>query len=176
VSGTVRARRKTMRKALLLALVVVLVLVLGGVAGCGKIVEKAVEDATGVSVDEDDGSVTIEGEDGTSITVDEEGTELPEGYPSDVPVYDGTITTAWETSDEKGTTYSIAITTEDSTADVVDWYKAELEDGGWKILSTFKDASSGMISAEKDDLTFYLAAGGDEGESTDISQIVGPKN
>lgn len=162
-----------MRKALVVALVLALV-ALVGLTGCAKIAEKAIEDATGVSVDEDDGTVTIEGEDGASITVNDEGTELPEGYPDDAPVYDGTIASAWESTDQGKTTYMVSVTTKDSIGDVVDWYKSELESEGWTITTTFKDASSGMINAEKDDRVFYMAAGtGSDG--TDISQTLSPK-
>lgn len=162
-----------MRKALLLVLVCAL-LGLGALSGCAKISENAIEDATGVRVDEDGSSVTIEGEDGSTITYDDEGTELPEDYPDDVPVYDGTIDSSWETKDEKGTTYAIAIKTTDATEDVVAWYEEQLADKGWEIKTTFKDESSGMVSAEKDDLSFYLAAGA-ENEGTAITQTVGPK-
>ena len=164
-----------MRKTWLLVLVlVVALLALGAMGGCATIAEKAIEDATGVSVDEDGSSVTIEGDDGSTITYDEEGTELPDGYADDVPVYDGVIDSSWQTSDDNGTTYAVAIKTEDTTEDVVAWYEEQLADEGWTIKSTFKDASSGMVSAEKDDMTFYLAAGA-ESEGTAITQTVGPK-
>lgn len=162
-----------MRKMVPLVLVLAL-LALGAVGGCAKIAENAIEDATGVSVDEDGGSVTIEGDDGSTITYDDEGAELPDGYPDDVPVYDGTIDSSWQTSDDKGVTYAVAIKTTDPVSDVVAWYEEQLADKGWEIKSTFKDESSGMVSAESDDMTFYLAAGA-ESEGTAITQTVGPK-
>lgn len=159
--------------------VLVLVLVAGlvavlGLTGCEKAAEEAVEDAAGVDVDNDDGSVTIEGDDGASITMDTEAAELPEGYPDDAPVYDGKLEAAWEATQDDSTSYSLSMTTKDGVEEVVDWYKDALQDEGWTITQTYADSSNGMLNAEKGGWTFYAAVGAG-GDSTDISQIVATK-
>lgn len=166
------------RRVLSIVLAVVLVMSLIGIAGCAELAEsaaeKAVKGATGMDVDTDEGEVTFEGDDGSSTTIDTENATLPDGWPDDAPVYDGTIESSWETSNDKGTSFSVALSTTDPVQDVVEWYTGELESEGWKIVSTYKDDSSGMVSAEKDDLTFYMAAGAGS-DTTDISVMVGPK-
>ena len=148
-----------------------LLLALGALTGCAKVAEEAAESATGVEVEADDGSVSVETEDG-SVTVDEEGVELPAGFPSEVPVYDGTITTAWEDAEAGG--YQLAISTKDSVPDVIDWYKGKLTDAGWTISASSADDTSGMISASNASFDLYLGAGGGDG-TTDISQSVNAK-
>jgi len=160
-----------MTRRTVLVWVCALLVVLGGLAGCASAAEKAAEDATGVEIETDDGSVSVETDDG-SVTVDEEGVELPAGFPSDVPVYDGTITTAWE--DAEGGGYQFAISTADSVPDVIDWYKGKLTDAGWTVSASSADDTSGMISASNASFDLYLGAGGGDG-TTDISQSVNAK-
>ncbi|MGB4594191.1 MAG: hypothetical protein WBI63_10535 [Coriobacteriia bacterium] len=166
------------RRVLAVMLVAALAMSLVGIAGCAEFAEsaaeKAVKGATGIDVDSDEGEVTLEGDDGSSTTIDTENATLPDGWPKDAPVYDGTIESSWETSNDKGTSFSVALSTTDPVQDVVAWYTGELEGEGWKIVSTYKDDSSGMVSVEKGDITFYMAAGAGS-DTTDISVMVGPK-
>ena len=117
-------------------------------------IEKAIEQESGgnVDVDLDDGEITIQGEDGeVNISTDDEtveiqsddgeatfgtGADLPEGFPSGVPVYDNmTITTSWKSSADGKDNYSITAVSEDNVDDVFGWYKSELE--GWEIEGEF---------------------------------------
>jgi len=145
--------------------------------GCQSIAEKAteaaIEDATGVKVDQEGDSVTITGEDGSSITAGQGG-ELPEGFPEDAPVYDGDITTSLVTEDS----FTIGIETDDEWTKVWDWYTAELESEGWTTTSELKVEDSGMLSGEKDDRLIQITVGPNSNEDakTMITTFTGPKS
>lgn len=163
-----------MKSKTMALLLVASLLALTGVSGCATLARKAIEGATGVSVDEDGTKVTVKGDDGTTTTLDMEGADLPKGYPKDVPVYEGTIDSSWESSDGSQVTYVIAVKTKDPLDKVTAWYEKELKQGGWEIKSTFKDKESAAFLAEKGELTFHLAAGVED-DGTMFTQTVAPK-
>lgn len=143
--------------------------------GCQKIAEKAtekaIEGATGVKVDTDKDSVTITGEDGSSITAGSDG-ELPDGFPEDVPVYEGDIVSSLMTEGN----YTVAIESKDDAATIWDWYGTELESAGWTRTSEFKVDDGGMISAEKGDMAIQITVGaGTDGDPTTITIFTGAK-
>lgn len=155
-------------------LVIVCVLAFS-LVGCQKIAEKAtekaIEGATGVKVDTDKESVTITGEDGSSITAGSDG-ELPDGFPEDVPVYEGEIVSSLMTEGN----YTVAIETKDDATTVWDWYGTELESAGWTQTSEFKVDDGGMRSAEKGDMTLQVTVGaGTDGEPTTVTIFTGTK-
>lgn len=116
-------------------------------AACGKaedklaekIVEKGIESGTGgdVDINTEDGSVKIKTDDGEATYG---GSEIPEGWPDDVPIIDHTevLTTSSMSSDE-GENLMVMVITEKSVADTVAWYKDRLT--GWT-----KDSESSMSS------------------------------
>lgn len=69
-------------------------LLITGVAGCSNpidsLVKGAIEQQTGISIDEDGGSYTFETEDGT-VTVEANG-NVPADFPSNVPLPNGKLT------------------------------------------------------------------------------------
>lgn len=105
-----------LRSLALLALAVVL---LFGVAGCKsssktaseKAAEKIAEDQPGVEdVDIDENKVTVTGEDGEQIEIQGSGAELPDGFPSDIPVYEnGTIETSGKITADGATNYTVTM-------------------------------------------------------------------
>lgn len=65
-----------------------------------------------ITVDEEDGTVLIEGDNGSATF--SAGSELPEGWPADVPVVEGKILFA-QSADVDGTsTYSVSVATTSS--------------------------------------------------------------
>jgi len=159
---------------------VALLLTLGlmfSLVGCQSIAEKAtetaIEDATGVKVDQDGDSVTITGEDGSSITASEGG-ELPEGFPEDAPVYDGVITTSLVSEEN----FTIGVETDDEWTTVWDWYVSELESEGWTKTTELKLEDSGMLSGEKGDRLIQLTIGpaSSDDAATLITTFTGPKS
>jgi len=166
-----------MNRTCLRVLAVLCVLVLAGsIVGCQSIAEKATEKAieksTGVEIDKSGDEVTIKGEDGTEVTASSDG-ELPEGFPSDVPVYEGKIVTSVKA--DKG--WSVALEASDDVNTIFDWYKSELEKDGWKIVSEMKVTDGAAVVAEKGDQNLQVtigASGSDDGK-TSVSLLVSTK-
>ncbi len=164
-----------MRRAVKLIYVLVALVVVGGlVGGCQKVAEKAaeeaVESATGAKVDVDEGKMTVQDE-GQSTTVDVEGAELPEGWPSDAPVYDGTITASVVNSQGDAVAYSIVVETEDAHDDVVAWFERELKDEGWNVEATMRTGTGSTIAASKGSWRLNLVIVAEDG-IVRISEVV----
>jgi hypothetical protein len=158
-----------------------------------KVAEEAVEqqlEADGqsgdVDIDIDDGNVTIQGEDGEiQFDVDEENGltvvstpdgemvvgsgELPEGFPSDVPMPDGlTVTSGTSMTGPDGDMYLVSGSVADEFAPATEAYAASLVAAGFEqqMMTETTDGSSfafvndaWMISGG-----FYPAAGGEGSE------------
>lgn len=157
-------------KVLRLVLAVSLVLGALALAGCQAIAEKAAETATekaleagtGNKVDIKDEGVTIEGEDGSTTSISQSG-EVPKDWPSDVPVYEGTIKAsasgAQSGAGDQG--YVISLVTPDTPADVVAWYAKELTAEGWTKESEASVPDGAVYAAKKGARAVnVIAAGG----------------
>lgn len=102
--------------------------------------ERAVEEATGVRIDAQ--APTEGGE-----------AQLPEGWPTEAPVYpEATITGAAKITLEGVTQYTVVFRTKDAHQDVSAWFKNELEAKGWTIDSEMTTGSGQDIS------TTYMAS------------------
>ena len=156
-----------MRTVVLLGLVIALTL---AVTGCNKVAEKAVEDATGVDVEDD--SVTITGPDDQEVTVSGSEGELPEDFPDDIPVPKGDISNSSKISAGESTEYYVTIDVDDEPKDAYESLKSDLEDDGYTITSDMfiQDAEGdrGMLGFEKGDErgTAVVGAGENGGKST----------
>lgn len=143
-----------------------LIVVLGlSLAGCGKSVtqkttEKALEKATNGQADVDlsNNSVKVN-VNGGSWEVGEK-VSLPDGFPSDVYVVDGTVKSAVTTV--AGKAYSVSLTTTKSVADVKALYTSKLKDDGWTVTATASVSGSQMFSAEKGKRTLTVTIGADQ--------------
>jgi hypothetical protein len=170
-----------MKGSLRILLVLAAIVALVAMSGCAGIVEKAVtsgvESATGVKVDTGGNSVSIEGKDGNSLNVSSDG-ELPEGFPADMPIYDGAkVTTAIASEGDKGKGFMVGLGTGDSAGTVFDWYDKELKAEGWTVKTTMKTEDGGLLGGEKGTTTFTVAIGpgsGDEAKTT-ITISIAPK-
>ncbi len=168
------------KKVLLGVLACVLVL---GMLGCQSVSEKIGEEVgeeiaggvLGGDVEVDGDSVTVETEDG-SVTMSGSEGELPDGFPSDFPIYDGVDIDSVSTIEgDSGTDYYINLYSDDSPKDVYDWYKSELSSAGWNIDSDLYMAESGddsaIFSVTKGTSQASIAIGV-EGDSTSLVLIV----
>jgi hypothetical protein len=139
-------------------------------AGCGNLAEKAaetaVEGATGVDIEDDGDSVTIETDEGTVEIGSGEG-ELPEDFPDDVPVYDAEITSQGKVSTSDGTMWTVVLSTGDSYADVVSWYKDELAGTDWQQDALLESATPNNSAS------FILSKGEDANAAIAISEPEG---
>jgi hypothetical protein len=120
------------RKRMLLWGIAVLMLAAAvGMSGCGMLIRKGVESATGVKVDEGSGKVTVTGKDGGTATM-QEG-KVPDGLPSGFPVYAGTVKLGNKVETPEGTSFQISIETPDDAKTVGDWYAEKLKGAGWTV-------------------------------------------
>jgi hypothetical protein len=188
--ATLPAKKGEDMRKTVLAIVIVAALLTLGAQGCCPLLNKAsdeagerlaeeiIEGGTGGQVDIEDGgsSVTIEGEDGSSITIDTSEGELAEDWPTDVPVYDGTIISSGSTISGGGALYNVIIETKDSGADVKAFYEKELKDEGWTISfsgeSTVDGEKAYNVLAEKGDWSVVVAANESDGK-TEIAVTAG---
>lgn len=128
-------RVKNLAKAGLAALTVL------ALAGCGladraieRGVEKAIESATGVSVDEDEGSITFTGEDGEKVTLSGASAEgkLVDGFP--LPIYDGAkVANSGRLAANGKETYSAELSFTGGALEVADFYEQALKEQGIEV-------------------------------------------
>ncbi len=127
----------------------------------------------------DGDSVTIKGKDGSEATVSDD-TKIPADFPSEVPMRDDGSVKAVITNKTAsgGTGYMVNIQFKIPQSELLDWYKTELEKGGWTITSTVATGDGGMVAAEKGDLQVNVVTGSDnsDGYTSVITMQVGPKN
>ena len=139
-------------KSVRVLVVLCLLVSMAGLVGCQSITdkvaeetsEKLIEGATGVDVEADDDEVTITSEDGSSMTVSESG-ELPDGWPEDVPVYEGNITSGMVSEGNR----TVSVESEDSALDVYEWSLEQIKAEGWTVTTEFKAENGGTLAAEK---------------------------
>ena len=111
---------------------------IGSAAACSpeNIAEDIIEAGSDgqVDVDSDDGEITVETEDG-SATLSSSG-DLPEGFPSAVPVLEGDITFSQSISTgESGTSYTVLVDVSDTVADAFSEVKSDMTAAGFETTS-----------------------------------------
>jgi len=165
----------------IIAVVVSMLLVLVLASGCfgqniaekiaEEAIEKAIESDSGenVDIDFDDDEITIESDDGeVSIGM---GTDLPDGFPDNVPVYpDMEIISSWSVTEDDKDSYSINGLTEDAGDDVFAWYKENLS--SWEIENEFSasgdDMKTSSLTAKSGVLMVVIMVVETEDEGTSI--------
>lgn len=151
-------------------LVAVVIMAVALVAsGCAKKIsektaEKAIETATNgqADVDIDDNTVTINTNAGSYQAGD--SVELPDGFPSDVYVIDGTIKAAINNTTTK--TYTVSIQTSTSVDDAKSQYVEQMADDGWTINTNMNYAGSVTLIATKADRTLSVGIMDVDGQTT----------
>jgi hypothetical protein len=142
-----------MRRIRGVAAIILAIALLLSVTGCAQIAQQAtksaVENATGVKVDQNNGKTTVTGKDGSQATISGSEGKLPDGLPTYVPTYTGTVKSSASMSTDKGTTFTFSIETADNAQTIVDWYKKAFTDKGWTVTTTAITEGGGMISAKK---------------------------
>jgi hypothetical protein len=139
--------------------VVVLVVVLAAtavvLAGCdqivGNAVKGAVEQQTGVKVDEKGGTVSIQGKDGQSVTVG--GTQdgkLSEGFPTEFPQYPGaTVKSSAKVTTAEGSMFTAEWTTTDPVDTIIKSYEEKLKAAGYEVTSSASSTTGGGVVSFK---------------------------
>ncbi|MEK7112780.1 MAG: hypothetical protein AAB875_05645 [Patescibacteria group bacterium] len=104
------------------------------------------------------------------------GETLPEGFPSDFPLYPEAKIVSSFTANGGGTSgVSVVWESQDSLEKIIAFYKAELPKGEWKIVSSFDREGSSTISFEKDNISGFLGIAKGEKELSIISVTIGKK-
>jgi hypothetical protein len=151
----------------LVALALVVPMLMGAV---GLYAWKRAASVAGVTVTggaKDANTYTIKGKDGGEYTVGA-GAKLASDFPSDIPVYAGTVLTSGRAMDKGVTVYSAAISSTDSFDTVVTYYKTALTAQGWKIVADSTVSGAHMYAGEKDDRVLsvmVMSDGGKDGKT-----------
>jgi hypothetical protein len=149
-----------------------------------NMLEKAIEKGTGQKADvsADGGTVSIKTGEGTMASSEEGNIKLPSDFPSDVFTYsDAKITFAISTpaNAANGTTasYMVAYSVDQSVADVVAKYKAEMAKNGWTV-ETEANYGSMMIDFKKGNKNVAVTIGDSQGDKTGATgvSITGSEN
>lgn len=148
-----------------------------GVAACKQAAQKAVEQATGVKVEDDGGSVTVKTDEGEATV--KTGQKLPERFPESVPVYEGTIETASSMTAGGTETFSVVVQADDDLDTVKKFYLKEMPARGWKVQMTL-DTGTGesrgvLITAEREGLGLNVTLEERSGGKTQVTLMVGSK-
>jgi hypothetical protein len=150
------------RRVMVVAVAIVVIAGLVFTTGCAQIAEQAaksaIEGATGVKVE--DNGVTVTGKDGQSVAIGGE-TKLPDGFPSEIPVYEGAAITSSIATD-KG--YMVGLTTPDSARTVLEWYKTELAAKGWEVKVPMESDVGGLVNGTMTGWSLGVNVGGDSGK------------
>lgn len=142
-------------------------MLVAGLAACSpeSIIENAIEDKTGIDVEEDGDSFTITGDDGSTTEFSEEddgwvtitdesggvytqGEGLPEDFPAAVPLIDMPVTLGVSSVTAEGAaTYMLTMESDDSCSGVYDDVVLRLTDKGYtEESSTVMEGSDGYFA------------------------------
>ncbi len=152
----------------------IVLIVVGGVVGLmilagvgmaifvGSIFKEATKN---VEVNKDNGSVTIKTDEGEATASYGNDTQLPDGYPSDVPIYEpSNIVYAIKTD---GKNYSVTAKTNDERTAVADYYKSELPKQGWTLDREFSYSQGTSITYNKADRSVTVSVTNPEYTTTE---------
>lgn len=169
---------KKKSKTLPIILVVIVVILVGlylvGRSASRFVANSLLSGITGQNVDVDSSGdkVTVQTEEGQVSF--EAGGSLPEGFPSDFPVYPGAkVVSSSTVQGEKDSGMSVVWETSDSQATVADYYKKELPAAGYSVVSTFAANDSLTISFKKGETEGFMGVTSGEGGKTTISVTIG---
>ncbi|MFA5051834.1 MAG: hypothetical protein WC544_02100 [Patescibacteria group bacterium] len=147
------------KKAYWILPVIAIVAVSLAASGCTKKVaektaEKAIEAATNgqADVDIDDNTLTINTDTGSYQAGD--SVSLPDNFPSDVYVIDGTIKAA--VANTQNESFVVSIQTSTSVDDAKTQYVQQLADDGWTIGTNMTYAGAVTLISEKDNRTLSV--------------------
>ncbi len=148
--------------------VIAFALLVPGVAGCGQATEQAVEQiaeealsSAGAEVDIEEGKVTVTGPSGEAVSVGE-GVDLPDNWPADVPVPDGTLMGV-SVDQANGTAWAMWQLPA-GTPEPVAAYKSALESGGFTVTSETSTSGMTVLTAEGNAQQVEVVGGDVDGE------------
>ncbi len=162
-----------MRKNIVVGIGAVIVTV-GGVA-CRRSATYTVKDGS-LTVEQkgkDAGSMTFTGKNGETVAINMNGGKVPDDYPKDVPLYEGTKVIMSNSASEKHARHLI-LESKDPADKIADYYKKALDANGWKIEGTMKMGELNMFTASKDNRQLVVQISNSNDKRT-ISQVLSDK-
>lgn len=142
--------------------------------GCSSdtLTEKTVEKATGdkVDIDSKDGEFSVKTEDGEFST----SQKLPEGFPKDIPLIDGTIRQATSAKEGKKLGYSVMITPKANASAVPAEVRSKMTAAGFKPSSEQSVSAYQMLMFER--APWSVAVQIINGDEVMVHYIVAPQN
>ena len=182
-------RQGGMRRRLLIASIVCAV----GATACGggeafteEVLERQLESegVDGVDIDLDSGEIRVETEDGTfeldsdgegGFTLEtEDGTfvqgaaaEIPDGFPGDVPLPDGTVVGSFT----DGRSYGLTLESSRPIAEVAGEWQAAMEAAGYEVLLESLDDGFATVQVENSAWRVAFTGGDDASTSSSIAQL-----
>jgi hypothetical protein len=108
--------------------------------------------------------MTVQGKDGEKahFKADEQGVELPEGFPTDVPLYPKSKIVTSMTI-EKGK--MVMLKTADSIKEIEKFYKEKLKENGWDIKISTETQDGMMLNGVKNKNVVNVVVSGKPGET-----------
>ncbi len=122
-----------------------------------------------VKVGKNGSTVTVKSSDGQTSATYGTGATLPQGWPSDVPVYKPSTIIYATKSDNKG--FSLAAKTSSSTQSVVDYYRTQLVNQGWTSTHESSYGDGTILTFEKGDTTTSVTVSKQANEATDKTLV-----
>lgn len=124
--------------------------------------EKAIEKTTNgaADVDLDEGTVTINTNEGSFTATSGGNVELPDDFPSDIYIPDGTITSV--TSNTGADSFSVSLESNDSVSQLKQEFETELNNDGWTITLSLVIQGGASIGAEKGNRSLSVTINEDE--------------
>ena len=125
--------------------------------GCGdapeeevaeSLIEKSIEAESGekAKVEISEGKVSIRTADGDVLAASEDGVEIPEGFPGDVPIYEGAKTVA---SLKMGDSFQLSLQSKDARSKVVETYKEKMKAEDWELETSMAVGEGDMLHYKK---------------------------
>ena len=112
---------------------------------------------------------------GNEVTVGS-GTKLPDDFPSNIPLYKGTIITSTSATESGKKMYAVSLQTSDAFDKVLGYYKNELSSGGWKIIQEANVAAGyTMYAAENGTEQLSVMVQNADGKMTMVTLTTGTK-
>jgi len=150
----------TRRAALALAAAATALVTLTACGGVAETVtEQAMEEAMGGDVAINDEGISMTDDEGNQMAIGE-GVAVPDNWPSNIPLYDGTLVMVSSAADGTATA---SWTTEGDPAAVADAYGAQLEGAGYSLQSDSNFDGSILREYTSSELTISVIAGQADG-------------
>ncbi|MFD0806391.1 hypothetical protein ACFQ0K_09870 [Nocardioides caeni] len=130
-----------------------------------KVVEDQLGDGADVDVDTDNGEVRIDDGDGNSYV---SGDQLPDDFPDEIPLVDGTILSGVAVDEAGGRGWSVAVQVDTDAQGAVEEAARLLEEAGFELVT---EIQAGVPGAQLTNDTWGVVIAAYEDTSTDTAVV-----